>query len=442
MIWTVERVIKEAHKYDNITAMACRSSGAVNAMHRYDIKDQVDAVFTMKRKNKLVAAEGSIRAAAKKFKSLTSFRSRSRKMYRMAEELGILDDICAHMITPTAEWTDQELLDHGKTFDTRTDFSFRGTNVARECKRRGIYEQACEHMISRSRPRRDMSSSDIRAIALTYNSRFKFQQGSSYEYQAARQRGILEEICTHMIAKPPQYTDDELRSCARQFTTRSEFEKKEHSKACIARNRGIHDDICSHMEALPSKHVWTKTEVLTEALHYDSPTAFLKGSSAAHRAALKLGILDKAKKHMISNKWSNDQIREEALNYTTRGQLQLQHPSVYQIATTRRILDDVCAHMPDVVRWTPALLHIEAKKHLTRADFAIVRGAYSSATRMGILDEVCAHMKPQLNYWDYESIHAASIKYDTKTEFLKEDHLAYGAAVRRNILDKICTHMK
>lgn len=165
----------------------------------------------------------------------------------------------------------------------------------------------------------------IEKEALKYDSRTLFKQNSGSAYNAAVRMGILEEVCLHIPNKTLKYEgkynpnfkylDEDLVETARLFSSRNEFAKKFPSQYKTARERNILDAICSHMPDRIS-HLYDNNpnfkyleEVLqAEALKYQTRAEFKKNSPKLHRAATRRGILNKICTHM---KWHRGHSSQE-----------------------------------------------------------------------------------------------------------------------------------
>ena len=100
-------------------------------------------------------------------------------------------------------------------------------------------------------------------------------------------------------------------------------------------------------------------------------------------------------------------------------------------------------------RWNEEEIKVEAKKYLKRNEFyKNSRGAYNAALRInkknpGFFDEITQHMEPnRKNNWNFEIVLDIAKKYNSKTDFLKNEPLAYLAASHKGYLDQIYHLMK
>lgn len=151
-------------------------------------------------------------------------------------------------------------------------------------------------------------------------------------------------------------------------------------------------------------------------------------------------------------KWSKEKLQEEAFKYNTRSEFQHNSPSAYATSVHKGILDEICSHMPLLVRraWTKEELRVEALKYTTKNEFQKNNGAaYKAAYRREWLNEICSHMPKNskigvhsYNYkWSKEKLQKESTKYITRAEFKQKSSGAFDAALNLGILDEICSHM-
>lgn len=93
-------------------------------------------------------------------------------------------------------------------------------------------------------------------------------------------------------------------------------------------------------------------------------------------------------------------------------------------------------------KWTEDDLRAEALKYSTKVDFIRnSRRAYDTAVHRKILDDICEHMSSKLTFWTDEALTAEAKKYRSRWEFQQKSTNAYMAAQRRGLLDEICGHM-
>jgi hypothetical protein len=250
-----------------------------------------------------------------------------------------------------------------------------------------------------------------------------------------------------------RWTHETLQIEALKYESRGEFFRKSGSAYSIAHRKGLLSQICLHM--VPKRENWTLEKVRKESQKYKTRNSFRKGSSGAHAAAQRMGILDELCRHMPQRvdqcgennhnfKYSNEELVQEALRYKTRIEFRKKNSNAYACASKRKILSSICAHMKLLRRsaYTNEELHNEAIKYSTRSEFERENsGAYQVAHKRGVLDRICTHMVEARHVWKITELLPEALLYKTRTAFQKGSPGAWDVARRLDILDKICSHM-
>ena len=136
-------------------------------------------------------------------------------------------------------------------------------------------------------------------VALKCNTITEFMSNYASAYVIARRNGWLTEICSHMTylkTKDGFWTKETCHKAALKCKTRSEFFNKHSCAYDAARDKGIIDDICSHMTSVFSPD-WTKEACQKEAIKHNTKNEFRK-ASGAYYAAQRKGWLDEICLHM------------------------------------------------------------------------------------------------------------------------------------------------
>ena len=194
---------------------------------------------------------------------------------------------------------------------------------------------------------------------------------------------------------------------------------------------------------LTPEGAWSLDLVWGEACLYETRQAFAEGSGGAHTWARRNGVMDEVCAHMQEVvRWDRESVLVEARKYETRWAFKRGSGGAYLWARLNGVMDEVCAHMQEVVRWDRESVLAEARKYETRQAFAEGSGgAHTWAHRNGVMDEVCAHMQEVVR-WDRESVLAEARKYETRWAFGKGSGGAYVWACRNGVLDEVCAHMQ
>jgi hypothetical protein len=239
-----------------------------------------------------------------------------------------------------------------------------------------------------------------------------------------------------------QWDVNEIHEVALQYTTRNEFNIGNSIMYRRAKEIGIFDEVCSHM--VSGRKMWTRERLIMEAAEYTSRNEFRKQAPGAYSAALKMKLIDDVCKHMtpLNEKWTAPRIKEEVAKYTTMAEFRQGALTCYMKLKTEGTLDQYCNHYPKKFRYTYENVMGIASEYKTRTEFIRnASGAYKYAKVNGFREEACAHMlQGNIKYTD-EDLHDIALKYTTRTNFQQNEPSPYAIACQRGILDKICTHM-
>ncbi|OQB48436.1 MAG: GIY-YIG catalytic domain protein [bacterium ADurb.Bin157] len=453
------------------------------------------------KKNRPIYTFEECKEEASKFNNKTSFKVQSGSIYSYAYMHGWLNDICSHMPEKkkiNGYWTKEECLIEANKHQTRAEFSEKSPSGYSIAKRNGWLEECCKHMpVVGSKVKRAIYVFEFldnhAYVGLTYNLEVRknqhitstnsavykhFQQtASSYKFKQLTEYLEIEEAVkleAYYIEKYGKegwnllnsksagatggsiliWNFDKCLEEALEYETRKEFKENSASAYGSARKNKWLDEICSHMKSnINPKNYWTKKRCHEEALKYKSRTEFNRKSGSAYSAAIKLGILDTICLHMDKKPWgiwTKEKCHKEALKYKTKKDFKTGCSSAYYSATKNGFLDEICRHMIPFRKpkgfWTFEQCKKEAVKFETRSEFQKENiSAYREALNNGWLDKICSHMMPEKrpkNYWTKKRCHEEALKYDTRSQFQKHSNTAYCKATREKWLDEICSHMR
>ena len=146
-----------------------------------------------------------------------------------------------------------------------------------------------------------------------------------------------------------KWTYDKLAEEALKYTTKVEFSKANASAYVIAKRKGILDEICSHMVCGRTK--WTLDAIQKEALKYNTRKKFSVESRSAYDAAIRTGVINKVCSHMTPHhiSWTPELVSLSAKNYNTRRSFKIGDEKAYSAAHRLGIIDSVCSHMKSPV---------------------------------------------------------------------------------------------
>jgi len=250
--------------------------------------------------------------------------------------------------------------------------------------------------------------------ALKYNTRKEFSQYSKTAARLSIKNGWNDEICSHMIRLRPKaihWTKETCHIEALKYTSRSEFCTNSHGAYNWGLRKGILDEICAHMIPIkkPSGY-WTKERCYEVALKYKTKNEFIINEKSAYWAAREYGWYDEINSHFVSRNWTIEKCQNVALKYNTRADFIKGSHRAYDYAQKNNLLDVVCSHMTEGNKplnyWNKERCYEEALECKTRKEFYQNHSsAYSSASLNGWLDEITTHFK-RIGNWVFRCVYA------------------------------------
>lgn len=187
-----------------------------------------------------------IAAEALKYSMRSKFNKANGSAYQAAVRLGILDEVCVHMVNPPVResWNPTKVAAKASKHTTRKEFEKEDRKAYVAARRLGILDEVCAHM---EPVRESWDRNRVTTEASKYTTRIAFYKGSPKAYGAAHRNRWLEEVCTHMGAVRESWDRDRVAAEAMKYQTRKEFEKGSGRAYRAARRLGILDEVCIHM---------------------------------------------------------------------------------------------------------------------------------------------------------------------------------------------------
>lgn len=145
---------------------------------------------------------------------------------------------------------------------------------------------------------------------------------------------------------------------------------------------------------------WTKEKCMEIALNYENKIDYLNNSPLSYNSAYLHGWLNEICYHMESSKrkhyWTFDECKEEALKYSNKKDFRKKSMSHYTKCLSEKWLDDLCCHMINRKLsnyWTFERCKEEALKYTMKKDFIKKsNSAYCKSWKEKWLDKICSHM--------------------------------------------------
>lgn len=298
----------------------------------------------------------------------------------------------------TQLWTEDKIREEALKYNKKYLFK-RGSRGAQSAAvKLGILDEVCAHMI----PKIKWTKETIKKEADKYPTRRKFRKGCKNAYNAGKNLGILEDVLDGKpdyikIKKEKVYhswTKILIYKEARKYKTYKEFREKANPAYKKALKLEIIDDIKKTVFNIKKKKEVFKLSVkemkqLTK--DYKSRTHLEKKFRKAHKYLQENDLLDKYFPKQ-TRRWTLEEIKEVALKYQQRSVFHKKYPGAYENAVKLGKLDEVCQHMGNYKRSEEDIQKI-ALKYKKRWHFQKdANGAYKRAWKLGILDKVCSHM--------------------------------------------------
>jgi hypothetical protein len=249
--------------------------------------------------------------------------------------------------------------------------------------------------------RRKFTPEILAALAARYETRSAWQRADPSAYQAARRRGLLEEVCAHMQPVPHVRTLDEIKASAARYTNRKAWLEADASAYQIAMRRGVLDEVCEHMPRLRRR--FTREGLMASAAQYASRADWRNADPKEYECALRRGLLDLLGEDTGQSSrrpkgyWTLERCKASAAEFQSRFRWERNTPSAYNAALKNGWLEECCAHMTDQRgrkrKWTPDTIAASAQRFRRKSDWLNAEeSAYKAAKELGIFDEVTAHM--------------------------------------------------
>ena len=328
---------------------------------------------------------------AAQFKTRTEFVRAVSGAYNYAHRMGILDEVCAHMQAKPKPWTKDRAAQVAKQFKTRTEFNKHAKAAYAYAHRKGILDEVCSHM-KWAQHAYKYSDQQLREEALKYRRRVDFQNGNKKLYKAALHRGLLDQICGHMIVR---HTWDlrKVIELAKPYRRRNDFAQDHRGAHKWASMHGLLDQVCAHMP-IKGREKWNKQAVLALAKKCGTQEELRKASKAAMNAAQSDGYWHEVLDLFPDSGWYEEAVIEEARKYKTRNEFAAGSIGAYRAAIRLGLQAVAFDHMEELLhQYTEEELADLARQFKTRTDFAYnYPAAAAYARRHNIWDSICEHM--------------------------------------------------
>lgn len=516
--WTKERCAAEAKKYDTFTEFQKYAGAAANATRRNTWIDDICQHMVQRSSSNGYWTKERCQQEALKYDSISEFRKYGKGAVGAATQNGWWKEITSHMTPkrcPDGYWTEERCRAESRKHQTKTAFNTAASTAVKRAKELGIYDEITAHMViderrDGSKPDGYWTKSRCLELAANYDTKADYRRAFPGAFLAAYQNGWWEEVSQLLTeSRTPNgyWTKNRCRTAAQDFEHRSDFKGAFPTAYARAREKGWLDDVCAHMTYLGNRgerYVYQiefsdgsvyvgltynpeerlashklKTKQLKNRFKRLEHRFIVSELMTADDAALEeIRLIDaltqQGRKVLNKNRggslggseeyWTKSKCAETALLFETRTELKAAHPGCYGKMRKEKWIEELCQHMRSPGAWTrdrQAVNHWEsgarqkkwtferckeeAQKYTSRGEFANGphKGAYKAAWNADWLDEICGHMDAvhlPNGHWTEESITAEALKCQTWKEFYTEHRGAYAKAVKLGLTHKVRQH--
>jgi hypothetical protein len=282
-------------------------------------------------------------------------------------------------------WTEEKCAEEALKYTNRSDFKLKSPSAYQKSLLKGWLNTVCAHMKQKIKPSNYWTLEKCKEEALKYKSKFEFQKNSISAYDAARNNGWLNDICSHMEIVGSLY-----KRCIYVFEFSDKFayvgltyNSKLRETQHYLNSKG---PVKMHKDATGITPIF---KVLSDYLELKDAVE-LESYFINHYKIDGWALLNKVKAGglgAVAKKWTKETCAEEALKYKSRGEFKKYSEVAYGISTKYGWLNDICAHMLSIrQKWTKDLCYAEYIKYKNN----FVKGsksAYEVSRKNGWLEE-------------------------------------------------------
>jgi hypothetical protein len=199
---------------------------------------------------------------------------------------------------------------------------------------------------------------------------------------------------------------------------------------------------------------WSYEMCKSESLKYNNRNEFKKKCSSAYNIIMKykwLELIEPLLTTKPNGYWTKEMCKKEALKYNSRTNFRNNSVSAYTISRKNLWLDELCAHIPSKTEhhksndyWSYNRCKEEILKYTSYTEFRKKsNNVYKISGKKGWRDELCNHFHKEgdKKYYSYELCKEIALKYQSKSEFLKNDKKCYKKIVEKKWSSDLCSHM-
>jgi hypothetical protein len=467
--WTKDAVLNDAKQFASKTEWS-RAGSAYVIAHRNGWLDEACAHMQPKWEHKW--SKPAVLGSARKYIGRAEWKTAEPGAYKAALRLGLLAEACAHMRAAHRDWTLQALQDSAASFGTRGAWKAADGAAYKTARERGVLDCVCAHMTWASKPDGWWTKARVLASAKEFRSIATWNDAETSAYQMAKTKGWMEEATSHMDAVPmpigpatiheflmthgiPYKTEHRFREhteVARmpfdffvpQHRLLIEYHGRQHAEGW-SRKADSREEI-QRRDAIKERWVATSRYELVLILAWRSKTP----QAIRVLLARTLGVSPELPRKLTAAEeqrlrsglaWTVDGVMVDARQYQSRAAWMRASSSAYRFAIRHGMSDAATRHMKYVVehgKWTNAAVLESARKFETATEWRKNEySAYVIACRKGWKGEACAHMRVTRRpngYWTPDMLLTASKRFKTVGEWRRRDPASYSVAKRRKLV--------
>lgn len=400
---------------------------------------------------------------------------------------------------PSGYWTKERVFEEARKYTMKYLFSKGCRGAYGAAERNGWFEEMTWFEDPQPAKPTKWSKEAVFEYSHQFKTKREFRKANKSAYNAAWKKNWLEEMTWLDVPVQKSYTREEVLDIARKYKTKNDFRKAVRSVYNIAFKKGWLSEMTWFITAPKyNRHnycvyVYTDEDnnvayvgltVDRKRRHYNHSTGYDHGGKTTKSPVFRYFISlrkivpqphyleegltateAREKEHYWVNryremgylllntaktgadigslgsaaiKWTKTKVFEEARKYISRSEFATNSASAYSVARERGWLEQM-TWMKDkwshpTPKWTKEVVIEEAKRYSTRIDFERnAPTAYSKAQQLGWLAEM-----PWLQYlkkaWTKEEVFEESKKYNNRAAFSQGASGAYHIALREKWL--------
>jgi predicted GIY-YIG superfamily endonuclease len=321
------------------------------------------------------------------------FHKKHSSAYDAAYRNGWLDEICSHMKQIRIRWSERKCQDAANECKSRDEFYSKYPGAYKFAINNNILDKVTSHLTYLIKPANFWNFKKCTTAALSCKTRKEFSKKYPGAYSVCLKNNWIDELCAHM---KPQGNRSKKFLYAFEFDDNSVYVGLTYNikKRLIEHTSTKKTAVKKHLEKTKANYNFV---LLTNNPINVNEAIILEGKLISKYKREGWNILNIAKAGAVGksvNKWTFENVKNEALKYNTKSEFSKNSRGAFNAAYRNGWLELVCSHMKKNSLWTKELCKREALKYKTIGEFLKKSpGAFQCAYRNGWLDEICPHMK-------------------------------------------------